>query len=60
MKRALLRAMEEYDSQLRDKTAPVYLDKPGIRDQLDGDYTFTVCTDYKTAVLQDECQNYDG
>ena len=62
MKSALLRAMKEYDFQLRDKTttAPVYLDKPACqesRDLIDGDYIFTVCTDYKTAALQDECQN---
>lgn len=56
MKRALLPAMKEYDFQLRDKTttAPVYLDAPACqesRDQLDGDYIFTVSV-YR---LQNSC-----
>jgi len=61
MRRALLQEMEEHDFQLMKRNAEViYLEKPACqesRDQLDGDYIFTVCANYKKAALQDECQN---
>ena len=60
MKKALLQAMEEHDFQLRRRNDVIYLIKPACqesRDQLDGDYIFTVCADYQNPALQDKCQN---
>jgi len=59
MKRALNKEIKTRDFQLREQQDPVYLVTPACqetRDQLDGDETFTVCANYKTVALQEECQ----
>ena len=59
MKKALMQEIETHDFQLREQQVPVYLVTPACqetRDQLDGDETFTVCDNYKTVELQDECE----
>jgi hypothetical protein len=53
-----MQAMEEHDFQLMERTDVIYVVHPACqesRNQLDGDYTFTVCADYKKAALRDEC-----
>ena len=51
--------MVAYDFHLLNQGAPVFLAKPKCRetiDQLDGQQRFTVCKDYRSAELQDQCK----
>ena len=56
-----MQATEEHDFQLMERTdVIVYVEQPACqesRNQLDRNYTFTVCADYKIAELRDECQS---
>jgi len=52
--------MVAYDFQLWNNTIPVFFAQPKCRetiDQLDGQQRFTVCKDYRSAELQDQCEN---